>query len=417
MVSQRRSLFPLFSVLLLVSRLDCVKLNELRYEEMEQAADYLTFDEKLQFRSVGRPYNRIFNRINGKLIGDISKLEKYSSEIDRSLFAAQELDEIVAIGNEYKLNSLYRQKLINILRNAHLQTVDTQNDSDRNTTFINFRNFMDALNIKTITVNEYIYHPQVLLLQPPYIQLLVIISRIIAHPFVFSSTSSNTTSRSLHTHWNNQSFLAVKYYSEVLANENAYFVFKIIYDHCYMMASLDYITYLPRSSEIQYLQPGIKQMKQLHTLMDKWNFIPWSLPPSQIVDIPMLMDIITVYDQAMTVTFGTVLRRYLFSENFMVELHSRFIFTILKDDHIHFDHFDGYPAQSMIMRKILRRMFRFLAPAMNNAHPALRETAELIYKKNGSCFLRGLLEFDAHADIRYHALLIDILNEMNTTKK
>ena len=396
-------------MILFPAQLDCGKLTELRYEEMERAVTYLTFDENLQFRTLGNAYNRIFNRINGKWIGDINRLQAYSNKINEALFDKKELDEITSIGNEYKLNPIYRQKLISTLRNAYMHSIEKEHNTIG---FVNFRNFMNALNIKPLTVR--VLQSSKFRELPSYVHLLVTMSKIMAHPFIFSDTSSCADS-----FWNNETFAVPKYYSEVMTNKNSYFVFKILYEGSYLLAEC--LNYLARSSEIQYLKPNATQMKHLCSLMNEWNFIPWTLPKSQVKDIPMLMDIITVYDKALTATFRVVLRRLLFSENFMAELHSKFIFTVLQDDHIHFNNFSGYEEQFMIMKKILKRMFRFFAlPMIRNGRVAFKEIVRLIHEKNGSRLLQSVSEYDPVADFppldnNYFTMLLDILSEIGAS--
>ena len=397
----------------LVLAVDCVRFTQLSYDAMEHTAQYLSFGENLRIRTLGSAYNRIFNIMHGELIDDVSELEAYSSVIDQALFRQKDLDRIFRIGKKYKLNPLYRLKLVNSLRNAYLHSIVSL---DTNITVINFQDFMNGLNIKPMTVEEY-ERPKFKEL-PPYIQILIIMSRTIAHPFVFSDTSPNTTSRSIDNYWNNQSFLAVKYYKNVIINRDSYFVFRIFYDHCYMEAA--HFDHLPRWREMPYLPQGSKRIKLLHTLMNEWNFIPWSLPQEVIANNSMLMSVIFLYDMTISVTFWTVLRRYLFSENFMAELHSRFIFSILRYEHIHFDNFDGYQEELMIMRRILKRLFRFLALPSVHEHVAFRQIVELIYRKKGSCLLKIVSEFDPVSDfppldLSYLTLLINILTELNAT--
>ena len=397
----------------------CIPLDS---DVLSDSANFLTLTEELTVRLVSRRFNYVFNRPDHhrKLIDDIQALEMCSKTIFNQRLHPKLIKQIKQIHYDYNLEPLYRQKLVYILRSFYFHSKLAPNSSIG---LWNLRTLMNSLHILPINCKE--LSDEELWALPSHIQLLLIMSRSIAHPFVYSnarilSDDRNETASSLlemgsvDKLYFNYSFGVTNYYGVYPEGFPAdYIVFKIIYDHSLEYSTFGENSYLPNMDELTYLNGSRwRQMVRFQFLMDKWHYIPWNLPKVEIADSAMVRSVIHAYDSILDITFTILLADYYFDDAFFIDMHEKFIWTLLENENASFTDLGEVPRLFEVFRDILKRVLVNLV-----TYPAeFRKVVRMIYERDGELILESLAEFIAACDNGYYYVLMDVLMEIDSEK-
>lgn len=403
----------------------CIELDS---DVLGDALDFLSFKEELIVRLVNRKFNYIFNRPEGKqkLINDISALQKFSKTIFNQIISPHLIKQIKQIHSDYNLDPLYRQKLIFILRDFYFHSKQALNSTIG---LYNLRTFMNLLRIFPMTSDE--LTEEELWDLPCHIQLLLILSRAIAHPFIFSNskvlnTNNNETASffldvtPVDKSYFNYSFGVINYYGIYPESNPAdYIVFKIMYDHVLEYSCFGDDSYLlwrrqKSHDELVYLNGSRwQQMIRFQFLMNKFKYIPWCLPPVEIVDDMMVRSVIHAYDSILDITFTVLLADYYFDDDFFIDMHTMFVCTVLQNEKASFSDLGMTPRLFEIFRDILKRVLINLVTHHSHHQAEFRKIINLVYQRKGEVILEALAEFIAAIDNGYYYVFMDVLMEIN----